>query len=201
MTELESMKPLKHCGTQRIETKRLILRRFAEDDCEDMFKWASNRKVVKYLSYYPHKNIDETKKILELWIDQYSKPDRYNWAIEYNGCVIGNVDVVLQDDKCFSCHLGWQIDVPYWNMGIMTEAAGAVVDYLFGKVGYDRITSGHDTRNIGSGRVMQKIGMTLEGTFRRYVYQKDGSIGDVNYYAILKSDWEKMKATGESLEV
>ncbi len=193
MTEIEMMKPLSHCGTQRIETERLVLRRFCLRDCDDMFTWASNMEVVKYLSSYPHKNIEDSKKILKCWIKEYKKENRYNWAIEYSGRVIGNVDVVSQDDRCFSCGLGWQIDMPYWNKGIMTEAAGAVVDYLFGKVGYDRITSGHDTRNIGSGRVMQKIGMTLEGTFRRYVYQKDGSIGDVNRYAILKSDWEKLK--------
>ena len=192
MTEIEMMKPLKHCGTKKIETKRLILRQFELSDCHDMYKWASNMEVVKYLSYYPHENIEQTKQILKHWTDGYKNLNEYNWAIEYNGCVIGNIAVVLQDDESYSCHLGWQIDVPYWNKGIMTEAARAVLDYLFGEVGYDRIASGHDTRNIGSGRVMQKIGMTLEGTFRRYIYQKDGSIGDKNYYAILKSDWEKM---------
>lgn len=112
----------------------------------------------------------------------------YNWAIEFQGVVIGNIAVVTQDDECFTCHLGWQIDKPYWNKGIMTEAAKAVIDYLFDQVHYDRIASGCDTRNIGSSRVMQKIGMTLEGTFRRYCYQKDGRIGDKFYYAILESN-------------
>ena len=73
----------------------------------------------------------------------------------------------------------------------MTEAAKAVVDYLFGIVGFDKITSGHDTRNIGSGLVMENIGMIREGIFRRYIYHKDGSIGDKAYYAILNSDWER----------
>lgn len=56
--------------------------------------------------------------------------------------VIGNISIVAMDHECFSCYLGWQIDVPYWNQEIMTEAAKAVVDYLFGIVGFDRITSG-----------------------------------------------------------
>ena len=80
----------------------------------------------------------------------------YNWAIEFQGVVIGNIAVVTQDDEYFTCHLGWQIDKPYWNKGIMTEAAKAVIDYLFDQVHYDRIASGCDTRNIGSSRVMQK---------------------------------------------
>ncbi len=192
MTDIEKLKPMTHIGTQSIITKRLLLRQFKLEDAEDMYVWASNPKVVKYLSYNPHKDIYETKQILKEWVNEYKNPTEYNWAIVFDGVVIGNIAVVLKDNECYSCHLGWQIDAPYWNKGIMTEAASAVVDYLFSKVGYDRITSGHDTRNIGSGRVMEKIGMKLEGTFRRYCYQKDGSIGDKNYWAIIKSDWEKM---------
>lgn len=83
------------------------------------------------------------------------------------------------------CDLDWQLDLPYWNKGIMTEAAKSVVDYLYSKVGFDRISSGCDTRNIGSYKVMEKIGMKHEGTLRRYCYQKEGSIGDKKLYAIL----------------
>lgn len=189
------IKPLTHIGTQNIDTERLLLRRFRINDAEDMFIWAGNPEVVKYLSYYPHKDIYETMQVLKDWINAYKNPAEYNWAIvlKEENRVIGNISVVLQDNDCYACHLGWQIDVSYWNKGIMTEAASAVIDYLFNKVGYDRISSGHDTRNIASGRVMEKVGMRLEGTFRRYCYQKDGSIGDKNYWAIIKSDWEEMK--------
>lgn len=195
MTDIEMIKPLTHIGTQNIDTERLLLRRFRINDAEDMFIWAGNPEVVKYLSYYPHKDIYETMQVLKDWINAYKNPAEYNWAIvlKEENRVIGNISVVLQDNDCYACHLGWQIDVSYWNKGIMTEAASAVIDYLFNKVGYDRISSGHDTRNIASGRVMEKVGMRLEGTFRRYCYQKDGSIGDKNYWAIIKSDWEEMK--------
>ncbi|HIR52739.1 MAG TPA: GNAT family N-acetyltransferase [Candidatus Onthovicinus excrementipullorum] len=190
MTDIEQLKPICHTGTQPIQTQRLLLRRFRREDAGAMFQWASNPEVVRYLSYSPHQSLKESQKILKSWISAYRDPSVYNWAIEWNGTVIGNISVVTQDDACHTCHLGWQIDVPYWNQGIMTEAVRAVIDFLFDRVGYDRITSGHDTRNIGSGRVMQKAGMTLEGTFRRCCYQKDGSIGDKNYYAILRSEWE-----------
>lgn len=191
MTDIEMMKPLHHTGTQEIQTERLLLRQFRHDDYEDMFEWASNPEVVRYLSYYPHETLDVSKNIMNSWIEAYKSPETYNWAIEYQKKAIGNISVVALDNECFSCHLGWQIDIPYWNQGIMTEAAKAVVDYLFGIVGFDRITSGHDTRNVGSGRVMEKVGMICEGVFRRYIYRKDGSIGDKAYYAILKSDWAK----------
>lgn len=82
----------------------------------------------------------------------------------------------------------------------MTEAARAVIHFLFDRVGYDRLSSGHDTRNIGSGRVMQKEGMTLEGTLRRCCYQKDGSIGDKNIYAILRSEWENRSPDSQLIQ-
>lgn len=188
MSDIDLLCPLTHLGTNTIKTERLILRQFQLRDNADMFQWASNPDVVKFLSYEPHKTIEETNAILTSWVKSYNEMSTYNWAIEFQVVVIGNISVVDKDDECFTCHLGWQIDKPYWNKGIMTEAAKAVVDYLFDQVHYDRITSGCDTRNIGSSRVMQKIGMTLEGTFRRCCYQKDGSIGDKFYYAILESD-------------
>lgn len=185
------MKPLTHMGTQKIVTERLILRKFNIDDYSDMFTWASNPEVVKFLSYKPHESPEHTLALLKIWVKGYESKEVYNWAIEYNGIVIGSISVVESDNKCFNCHLGWQVDKPYWNMGIMTEAAKAVVNFLFEKVGYDRISSGCDSRNIGSGRVMEKIGMKHEGTLRRYCYQKDGTIGDKKLYAILKSEWDK----------
>ena len=190
LKDVEKLNQISHKGTQRIATERLILRKFTINDAEDMCAWASNPNVVKYLSYYPHKSIKESRRVLRKWVSSY-KNNMYNWAIEYRGNCIGNISVVAQEENGYICHLGWQIDEPYWNNGIVTEAAKAVIDYLFEEIGCDRISSAHDTQNIGSGKVMQKIGMKFEGCLRRYYYQKDGSIGDRNLYSILRSEWQK----------
>ena len=191
MKDVEKLKPIIHKGTQRIVTDRLILRQFTKKDAGDMYVWASNPNVVKYLSYQPHKSLKDSKSILRKWIASYKKQNVYNWAIEYKGVCVGNISVVSQEEDGYICHLGWQIDEKYWNKGIVTEAAKAVVDFLFTEVGCDRISSAYDTRNVGSGRVMQKIGMEFEGCLRRYYYQKDGSIGDRNFYSILRSEWSE----------
>lgn len=177
---------LLHKGTETIITKRLILRRFTMDDCEDMFVWASNPEVTKYLAYHSHRTIDDSMEIISLLISKYENLSTYNWAIEYNGTVIGNIDVVEQDE--ISCHLGWQIDKLYWNMGIMTEAATAVLEYLFA-VGYKYISSAHDAKNIGSGRVMQKIGMTEYQTIPDFIFDKDGRVIEKVCYKISKEEW------------
>lgn len=177
---------LLHKGTEKIQTERLILRRFTIDDCDDMFIWAGNPDVTKYLSYHSHRTIDDSKDIISFWISKYKDASTYNWAIEYEGNVIGNIEVVEQ--KEYECGLGWQIDKPYWNRGIMTEAASAVLEYLFG-IGYKYISSAHDAKNIGSGRVMQKIGMTKYQTIPNFIFDKDGRVIEKVCYKISKDEW------------
>lgn len=162
-----------------------------------MFIWAGNPEVTEYLSYHSHRTIDDSKDIIRFWISKYENASTYNWAIEYKETVIGNIEVVEQ--KEYECHLGWQIDKPYWNMGIMTEAAKAVLDYLF-SVGYESITSAHDAKNIGSGRVMQKIGMKKYCTIPNYVLDKDGRKFEKVCYKISRGEWLAIKTRKISID-
>ena len=74
---------MRHQGTKRIETKRLILRRFQENDAESMFRnWTNSFEVTKYLTWKPHENITETEVLLDKWIKESEKDDFYQWAIE-----------------------------------------------------------------------------------------------------------------------
>ena len=64
---------MKHCGTQRIETDRLIVRRFSIDDAEAMYRhWASDSEVTKYLTWPAHTDVEVSKAILEEWVSSYS---------------------------------------------------------------------------------------------------------------------------------
>ena len=65
-----------HFGTVRLETKRLVLRRFREEDALPAFQnWESDEKVTEFLRWRPCKTIEETKDILDHWIDSYRRPD------------------------------------------------------------------------------------------------------------------------------
>lgn len=176
---------INHKGTQTIRTDRLTLRKFNIHDYMDVFAWASNPQVLRYVCYKKHKNPPETKKILTGWIDSYENPETYNWAIEYNGKVIGNIALSGFDTQTDCHHLGWQIDSPYWNKGIMTEAARAVIDYLF-DIGFEKIGAACNTENIGSAKVMQKIGMTKDFTLENVMYKKDGTFYNRDVYSVSK---------------
>ena len=86
--------------------------------------------------------------------------------------------------------LGYWVGVPYWNKGYCTEAGRAVLQYGFRDRKLNRIHACYMSRNPSSGRVLEKIGMTHEGTRRQHIL-KWGEYEDRELMGILKSDWEK----------
>ncbi|MBR2995972.1 MAG: GNAT family N-acetyltransferase, partial [Lachnospiraceae bacterium] len=63
-------------GTQRIETQRLILRRFRTEDAEDMYRnWASDPEVTRFLTWPEHASVEDTKSLLSLWVSRYEDGD------------------------------------------------------------------------------------------------------------------------------
>jgi ribosomal-protein-alanine N-acetyltransferase len=187
---------LNHKGTVTLETDRLILRRFVEDDAECMFiNWASRDKVTKYLSWFPHKDIEETRKIILSWIEEYEQPNRYQWAIVLKDTnePIGSIGVVRQKEVVKSAEMGYCICDDYWHRGYTSEALTQVLEYLFEEIGFNRISAKHDVNNPNSGAVMAKCGMKYEGTLRESWHTKEGDPMSVSIYAILKSDWEQNK--------
>ena len=84
-------------GTRNIETTRLLLRRFRIDDAEDMYNnWANDPEVTRFLTWFPHENVDVTRGLIEEWISQYDNGDYFNWVMELKetGKIIGNISVV-----------------------------------------------------------------------------------------------------------
>ncbi len=183
--------PLHHTGTQELKTPRLTLRRFVIDDAEAMYKnWASDARVTRFLRWQPHADVNVSRAVLSDWIQSYHRPDFYQWAIVPNdlGQPIGTIGANFCDDTLMLAHIGYAIGADFWNHGYTSEALSAVIDYLFGKVGMNRIESQHDPDNGASGRVMQKCGMTYEGT-RRQADVSNRGIVDACMYAILRSEW------------
>lgn len=182
---------LTHKGTQPIHTKRLLLRKFRVDDAQAMFdNWANDDRVTRFLTWVPHGSPDFTKQLLESWCAAYENPSAYNWAIEFEGKVVGNISVVRLSEKCEYAELGYSLGYDYWNKGIMTEAAKAVIDYLFAEVGVNRVGISHAVKNPASGKVAQKCGLTYEGTKREYYKTSNGEFLDISDYGILRREWE-----------
>lgn len=180
---------LTHKGTLKIKTERLLLRRFTMEDAQLMFeRWANDEQVTRYLTWERHGDVEVTKAILSTWCADYEKADFYQWAIELGGELVGSISVVNYDERSDRAEIGYCMGVAWWGLGIMTEAAGAVIDFLFSEVGCNRVEIDHLLENPASGRVAQKCGLKKEGV-RREFFNKNGVFHDDVMYAITRGEW------------
>ena len=139
-----------------IETSRLLLREFVIEDAPFIFNnWAKDPEVSKYLTWLPHKSVEETKWLLQSWIKEYENPKtvRFGIVLKENNELIGAIDVVgFINEKPV---IGYCLSRKHWNNGYMSEACEAFIKYLF-ELGYQEILIEANERNIASNRVIQK---------------------------------------------
>lgn len=184
---------MNHLGTVRIETPRLILRKFVLSDAGDFFKnVTSDQRVNKFLTWELHKSISTTEELLADWNEKYKNPSRYCWAIEYkqSGEVIGNISAPVIKERTETVEVTYCLGSRWWGRGIVPEALTAVMDFLFHEVGVNRIEAGFDSNNPNSGKVMEKVGMRKEGVHRQGGRNNQG-LFDLVVYAILRKDYEE----------
>jgi [ribosomal protein S5]-alanine N-acetyltransferase len=96
------------------------------------------------------------------------------------------------DPNNASAELGYWIAVPHWGKGIASRAAARMIQFGFEELGLNRIHAHHIGPNLASGRVMLKVGMKFEGTFRMNT-RKWGVFNDTVHYAILEREWAEQE--------
>ncbi|MCC8075557.1 MAG: GNAT family N-acetyltransferase [Clostridiales bacterium] len=181
---------MNNLGTQPLQTERLLLRRFRPEDAQAMFdNWASDPEVTKFLTWPPYQSVEDVRRYLTNLAGEYRKEDRYTWAIVLRelGQPVGSISVAHQDLRVNSVEVGYCVGRAWWGQGIMTEAFSAVLDFLFDRVGVNRVTAQHDPENPASGRVMAKCGLRKEGVLRQSARCNLG-VRDVACWGILRSD-------------
>ncbi|MBO4848694.1 MAG: GNAT family N-acetyltransferase [Clostridia bacterium] len=143
------------------------MRPFREDDAETMFHaWASDPEVTKYLTWNPHTSVEQSRHIIGVWISEYEKPERLNFAItlKESGELIGGIDVVgYLGGVGGTPVIGYCLSRKHWNRGYMTEACMRVLALLRER-GYSEVRIDAMTENVGSNRVILKCGGEYIGT-------------------------------------
>ena len=180
-----------HLGTVKIETTKLILRKFTEKDILPAFhNWTSDEKVTEFLRWPAHKTPETTEWIVKEWISSYKKKDFYQWAIVLKGIdePVGTISVVNKNEKLNSVHIGYCIGSKWWHQSITREAFSALIPFLFEKVKVNRIESQHDPYNPNSGKVMARCGLQYEGTLRQADFSNRGIVHAM-VYSLLASDY------------
>lgn len=162
-------------GTQRIETERLILRRFKEDDYKEVHKnWTTDSETCKYLSWDVHNNEEETREFINSSIARYEKEFWFDWVVvtKDKNELIGEISCVKFSERHRLCEIGYCYGSKFWNKGYGTEALKAVIKYMLEKVQVDIAMACHTESNTASGRIMEKAGMKKDAVLPDYFVNK-----------------------------
>ena len=166
-------------------------------DAKDIFRYASDPEVARYVLWEPHRSVSETASFVrDLRVRiRAGYPSSWVVTLRETGLVIGTIGFVWYSTDNNAAELGYSFSREYWNHGYATQALRAVIDCLFSSLPLNRLEAQHDVRNPASGRVMQKCGLTQEGILRGRIMNK-GEYIDTALYSVLRSDWEKGSAVG-----
>ena len=175
-----------------LDTQDLCLRKPRMKDAKDIFRYASDPEVARYVLWEPHHSVYETASFIRDLRARIRAGYPSSWVVvlRETGTVIGTIGFVWYSTDNNAAELGYSFSREYWNHGYATQALQAVIDILFSSLPLNRLEAQHDVRNPASGRVMQKCGLTQEGILRGRIMNK-GEYIDTALYSILRSDWKK----------
>lgn len=177
-----------------LHTDRLTLRRLGAADVDDMFDYAKRRDVTEHLRWYPHQSKKYTSDYLRYISARYKLGDFYDWAVveKESGKMIGTCGFTSFDLPHDSAEIGYVLNPEFHGKGYATEAATRVLEFGFSELSLHRIEARFMKENTASLRVMEKLGMTLEG------YRRDGMLIKEKYRtigvcSILCHEWRERK--------
>lgn len=176
-----------------ISTARLTLRRILPTDLDDVFVYASNESVPRYLLWYPHPDKDYTARYLREVERRYKKAQFYDWAVTLtdSGRMVGTCGFTSFDLSNNSAEVGYVLAEDCWGQEIAPEALRAVITFGFEVLDLNRIEAHFMPDNHSSRRVLEKCMMQPEGVRREAMYAK-GKYIDIETYAITASDYKKI---------
>lgn len=170
----------------KIETERLILREFELTDIEAVYEFNSNEEVQRYTGDTILESREHAKKIItDVWFEDYMRYGYGRWAVIYkpDNRLIGFAGLKFLPEFN-ETDIGYRILPDYWRRGIVSEASVEIIKYGFEKLNLERIIGIASVENIGSWKILEKIGLTF--------YQKsgyDGSHEQYNWYKLEKKDY------------
>jgi len=177
-----------------IRTERLILRDFEEADWKAVHSYASDTEVVRYMDWGPN-TTEETQSFIQRTIArQQEQPRRsYDFAVvlKSRNMLIGGCSIHVSNPDNREGWIGYVLNRNFWGQGYTTETAKALLAFGFDQLNLHRIFATCDPANNGSRRVLEKIGMQLEGCLREHKWAK-GKWRDSLLYAILDYEWKRL---------
>ncbi|QQS40903.1 MAG: GNAT family N-acetyltransferase [Acidobacteriota bacterium] len=151
------------------ETRRLSARPPSDLDARIIFEeYASDPKVTEFMTWRPHKSVKDTLEYIRRCERVWAESTAFPWSLwlkeegEFAGFIEIRVGATAVD-------VGYALARQFWRQGLMTEALSTVIEWSFSNPEIYRVWATCDTENLGSARVLEKVGMEREGVLRRWL--------------------------------
>ena len=196
----EALHPDKAKKAIRLETERLILRDYNENDFDAYYRLKTDDRTMYYLQDIRLKSIDAGKADFADVLDDMKQTNRkyyfLHMELKDSHEQVGSIGYTVTDESPAGkmVHLGYFTYPRFWGNGYTSEALQKVLEYAFTVDNVYRVKTGCLAENIGSERVMQKNGMIREAEYPDYEWH-DGKMKTRLEYRLLKTEWEKGKDT------
>ncbi len=175
-------------GPPDLRTPRLVIRALRRTDAEDIYAYARDPLVAEHVLWDAHASLDDTHTYLGLVEARYGHGVAMEWGIELEGRVVGTIGYFDRRDDHRRAELGYAIGRPWWGRGLASEAATAVLTHGFEALRLERVVATARVENVGSQRVLEKLGFRREGTLRHHLFVKR-RWWDLTYYGLLEQEW------------
>jgi RimJ/RimL family protein N-acetyltransferase len=179
-------------GFTELVSDRLVLRRFAQRDVHAFVAYRSRPEVARFQSWDAPYPIAEGMAMISALLGEH--PDtpgewfQYAVALRSTGELIGDCAAKTDADDPRQAEIGFTFAPAHQGRGYATEAARALLAYLFGERAKHRVRACCDARNAASARVLERLGMRLEGRLRESTWMK-GEWTDDLLFAMLDREW------------
>ena len=176
---------------EELETERLRLRRPTIEDAGAAFDtYTSDASITRYLTWSAHTTVAQTAEYFQQTIDAWDlRMGHRVWLIERkeDRLLIGTIGCTVHFHRV---EVGFALGSRFWSHGYMPETLQRVCEAAFEDTRISRIQALCDEENRRSSRVMEKVGMELEGTLRGYGDHPNRSDAprDCMMYAMIRGD-------------
>ncbi|HEX5157027.1 MAG TPA: GNAT family protein [Ktedonobacterales bacterium] len=182
-----------------IETNRLRLRHFREDDCAPFMAYRNDPEVARYQSWEGITEAEARALIQDVKeIQPWTPGEWLQIAIELKetGLLAGDCAFKIEEDDERQGEIGYTLARAYQGRGIASEAVSCILEYAFASLGLHRVIAITDVENAPSVALLERLGLRREGHFHQNVWFK-GKWGDEYLYAMLQEEWQHMHSTNK----
>ncbi len=181
----------------RIATERLVLRDYVIDDWPDVLAY---QRDPRYFRFYPWTGRAEAgvrdlvQKFVDMQVERPRRRFQMAIALRESEKLIGSCGIRRKLGNDWEAELGYELAPEYWGRGYATEAARAMIDFGFKELGLHRVYAWCIADNAASAKILERLGLRLEGRLREIEYFK-GRWWDTLHYGLLEGEWGGSGAT------